>query len=244
VALPDSAANYSAIPTEPPEARQGSHSSSVDELRRSVSKKEYHKTHWERYLEGAFTIVPEHNRYLDIWDVIVIGALFVTALALPFEVAFFTETPYSFWVAARFVDCVFFIDIFVTFNVAFAVSHTLTSDIYERAPLKIARNYMAFPFSNGFTAGWFWADMVTIIPWDHISTGLFSVRLIRILRLLRMFRLVRVIKLLERWHARCGFSYAFTNIASCMGLTLLLLHWLACIWGPYPSSQSQNRRRG
>jgi hypothetical protein len=55
-----------------------------------------------------------------------------------------------------------------------------------------------------------------------------------------MFRLVRVIKLLDRWHARAGFSYAITNVIACMCLTLLLLHWLACIWGGVADLEPEN----
>lgn len=56
-------------------------------------------------------------------------------------------------------------------------------------------------------------------------------KLIRVLRLLRMLRLVRVVKLFKRWHIRSGFPYSAVKIITCGSVTLLLVHWLACVWG-------------
>merc|ERR1711967_202250 len=83
-------------------------------------------------------------------------------------------------------------------------------------------------------AGWFWIDFATIVPWDKLIGGAAAkgkIKLVRILRLLRMFRLVRVIKLFKRWHTAFGFSFALVEVCKILGMTLLLVHWLACIWG-------------
>merc|ERR1719215_155487 len=82
------------------------------------------------------------------------------------------------------------------------------------------------------SAGWFWPDLVTVIPWEaFLSTrSAASVRMVRVLRLLRMLRLVRVVKLFTRSQTKFGFSYAIVRIARCIGVTTLALHWLACVW--------------
>merc|ERR1719362_2784778 len=99
-------------------------------------------------------------------------------------------------------DLIFAMDILITFQVAFIVPNSLTNDMYERAPIKIAKNYMALPSLSSFSVGWFWLDVLTITPWDQL--GCSSVRFLRILRLLRMVRLLRVLKILSRWYTRLG----------------------------------------
>ena len=40
---------------------------------------------------------------------------------------------------------------------------------YEKSPAKIAKHYMSFPFSDNMKAGWFWPDVVTVIPWETFA---------------------------------------------------------------------------
>lgn len=118
----------------------------------------------------------------------------------------------------------------LTFQLAYPVSSAVAKDSYEKAPIKIMQRYMAFPLSDNMDAGWFWVDMVTLIPWQMLFSGA-HMQLLRILRLIRMFRLVRVVKLFNRWHAHFGMSYKFFSLAQCFVCSLLTLHWFACAWG-------------
>mmetsp|Transcript_95100 Transcript_95100/g.182821 ORF Transcript_95100/g.182821 Transcript_95100/m.182821 type:complete len:675 (+) Transcript_95100:73-2097(+) len=199
----------------------------------------------ERWSRGDFTIVPENNSFLDIWDIIVITALFTTAFVVPFEVALYEKSPPFCNYMSRCIDIIFGIDIVLTFNVAYPITNPLAKDFYERAPCKIARQYMAFPFTDKFRAGWFWPDLATVFPWSEVhkyllkgrgasvkedSSVLNEIRLVRVLRLIRMFRLVRVVKLVKRWRSQIGFSSAYTDVAKCFLCTLLAVHWFACLW--------------
>jgi len=186
-------------------------------------------TLWQRYLMGEYTIVPEQNNLMDAWDALVILSLLYTASILPYGEAFYVRSPDWLTRANTVVDCIFVADILVTFQVAYTVQHALRNDLYEREPVKIARHYMGVPFIGVPTAGWFWLDVLTVIPWGTLGST--NIRLLRVLRLLRMVRLVRVIKLCSRWHARIGISYAFLNIAKCAGVTFAVLHWMTCMWG-------------
>lgn len=194
----------------------------------------------DRWLLGEFTILPENNFLLDAWDMVVIAALLVTAVLLPFEVALVSTPSDLSQKASHVIDLVFTIDIILTFNVACVIEEkgAATCEVYERHPMKIARRYMAFPFSDNFQAGWFWPDVLTVLPWDLIARlGFFSgavtehVRLIRVLRLLRMLRLVRVVKLFKRWQIKSGFPFSAMRILTCASVTLLFCHWMACLWG-------------
>lgn len=184
---------------------------------------------WKR---GHFTIVPEGNVFLDTWDVSVILALFIMAIVLPFDVALLKEPPRPLHILLKLIDIMFVTDIVLTFNVAYGVTTEGNRDMFERAPLKIARHYMAFPFSDKGSAGWFWWDILTVFPWEEFSAyhESWDFRLVRVMRLMRMFRLVRVVKMLTKWHMHFGYQISLINALWCICSTLLTCHWFACAW--------------
>lgn len=189
---------------------------------------------FERWKQGEFTIVPEDNPFIDAWDIILLCALSVTAVVLPFEVALCPEPNHYLSVMNSCINYIFVVDIILNFNMAY--ENPLCSsemDLYVREPLRVARNYMAVPLSDKLRAGWFWPDSITVIPWEHApflpSSGQWT-RLVRVLKLARMFRLVRVLKLFNRWHTHFGFSFASVEIVKCVLVTLMTVHWLACFW--------------
>jgi len=180
---------------------------------------------YHRWLDGEFTIVPDETRLLDAWDATVLAALTYTGLVLPFEMAFFQgAAPPTLAATDGLMYWVFVLDMFLTFMVAFPVSRGLSTNMYERAPIKILKNYMAVPF------GWFWMDLLTITPW-HLLTGSDSTDMIRCCRIVCIMRLVRLMKLAGRWHSRVGMSYAVADIMKCVAITLAFMHWLSCVWG-------------
>lgn len=171
---------------------------------------------------------------LDVWDILVILALFVTAVVVPFEVALLQTVPSFLTLMGRVIDAIFVCDMILTFNVALPVLPSVENngETFEKRPAKIAAQYLAIPFSNKMTAGWFWPDLCATIPWDRLcgSDSLREVRLIRVLRLIRMLRLLRVIKLMKRWHMQTGMSFNKIRLVTCSFTTLMLAHWLACLW--------------
>lgn len=195
--------------------------------------------HWKA---GQYTIIPEGSAYLDCWDLIVIIALLLTAIVLPYEVAMVDSPSWILSLIDHAIDITFSCDIMLTFNVAYAVTAATHADSYEKAPLKIARYYMAVPLSDDLKAGWFWLDTLTVMPWEVLmanSEGK-SVRLVRVLRLVRMMRLVRVIKLFKRWQIHLGSSYAAIEIIRCLGSMLFVVHWLSCFWAYVGESVDQD----
>jgi len=192
--------------------------------------------------------VPEDNRKLDVWDCFVILALFTTAVLLPFEVALLHTPPRSVYIVGKIIDTIFFLDMLLTFNIAYSVANQNVQDNieqYERSPWKIARHYMAFPFTDNMTAGWFWPDCLTVIPWEEMEgvATLSSVRLVRVLRLIRMLRLVRVVKLFKNAQTRTGFPFYMMKVVSCGICTLMLVHWLTCTWahlGIHPPNNARS----
>jgi hypothetical protein len=186
-----------------------------------------HASCYEQWIRGDFSIVPDHTLPY-IWDLIMIVTLGATALVLPFEVSLIREPSptLSRWNHAS--DIIFIIDMCIQFNLAFTVNSASSHDMYERVPFKIWQRYMAFPFSDGGTAGWFWPDLLTIIPWDVVAKGRARhLQGIRGLRLVRMLRLVRIVRILT---ARSAIPFAIVRIVRCASITLLITHCLACLW--------------
>lgn len=207
-----------------------------DDLDRQLTKSStVNSVGWcRRWKNGEFTIVPYDNPFVDMWDIILIVSLILTAVVLPFEVALCPTPSDGLNTMNRCVNAVFFLDIILNFNLAYDnPSVTADTDSYVREPLKIASNYMAFPLSDKLRAGWFWPDVITVIPWDATpflpSTGQYT-RMVRVLKLARMFRLVRVLRLFARWQIHFGFSYASVQIVKCLVVTCMTVHWLACFW--------------
>mmetsp|Transcript_64990 Transcript_64990/g.210527 ORF Transcript_64990/g.210527 Transcript_64990/m.210527 type:complete len:191 (+) Transcript_64990:47-619(+) len=149
-----------------------------------------------RWRFGYFTIVPDGNPFIDLWDILMIIALLATAFVVPYEVALVSTPSPGLAAFDLCVNAVFIIDMVLTFNLAFTGSGFHQGQ-WEREFLKIARHYMAVPFSDNFNAGCFWPDLITVLPWERILTGknAATVRMVRVVRLLRMFRLVRVLQL-------------------------------------------------
>ena len=97
---------------------------------------------------------------------------------------------------------------------------------------RIARNYLH---------GWFGIDVVTCIPFDVIISALanagqwtingMTFRLLRMLRIMKLARIVRASRILSRWQDHIGLSYAYTSLFRFLLITLVLAHWLACLWG-------------
>ena len=87
-------------------------------------------------------------------------------------------------------------------------------------------------------------DVVSVLPFDPVSFmlvvyapslagDLSTLKLLRIVRLLRLVKLLRVLRasrILGRWESSIGLSYAALSIIKFSGLTLVLAHWLACMF--------------
>lgn len=186
---------------------------------------------------------------VERWDLMLVGALVITAVILPLDVSLLKGTSSNANGLIHFTDFIFLTDMILQFNLAYTnVNPQATGGAWEVRPSRIALRYMAFPCSQSMEAGWFWPDLFTLIPWDNLL-WLLDIRsgtmgLIRLLRFLRVLRLVRVLKLFNKWHTRAGVSMALMKIATCAIITLLLVHWLACFWahlGSHPEHWGESQ---
>lgn len=165
----------------------------------------------QQYMKkNAKTLHPNSKR-MQKWDSIMGLALVYTALITPFEVAFLDTKLDFLFVINRFLDCVFGMDIFINFNLAFMdkKSGKWILDI-----TKIRRRYLK---------GWFIIDITSTIPYDCIefvatatSAGsgggaMENMKMLRMLKLLKLMKLVRLLKsarLIKRFQMILGLTNA------------------------------------
>jgi hypothetical protein len=101
-------------------------------------------------------IIFANNKYKIFFDLIVLGALIFTTLVVPWRLAFSDGDPPG-WIAVYFlIDAIFTIDIVLTFFTSYTDEVT-QSEIFNKK--SIAINYFK---------GWFWFDILSVIPIDYI----------------------------------------------------------------------------
>ena len=129
---------------------------SKEEIRRSaaVDETKAMREKLKRAYKGeTMTVDPMHNKYTPIWDVVIVSALFFTALETPFEVTFMDEGPCvtGLFIVNRIVDLIFLIDIVLQF----VLHYQDRNGNWVRTSKRIVMNYLS---------GWFAIDVLSVVP--------------------------------------------------------------------------------
>jgi len=133
-------------------------------------------------------------------------------------------------------DMLFTMDMALQFALAYRISHDRADRIWEKDPAMIARRYCAFPFSERGQAGWFWLDVVSVLPgWFEFfysgnSTISQTLKSFRFLRLLRIARLTRVSQKVQEFQTFTGMPFFLSDIVKFVFVTTCLCHVAACTW--------------
>jgi voltage-gated potassium channel len=158
---------------------------------------------------------------INLWDIAVLLATVVVAVAVPIEVVF---GPYDAgWPAAVsvLISLVFTADIVMRFSRTITVGGIPIID-----PMEIRRRYLR---------SWFTVDVLAAIPFEVLalipgiadtSTG----QALRILGLLRVLRVARVQLLQREWRVRASFNPALLRLAFFFFWIVMVAHWIACGW--------------
>jgi hypothetical protein len=164
------------------------------------------------------------------WDVVTVLLLVFTAVVTPFEIAFLTSSVDGLFFVNRFVDIGFLSDMFINFRLAY-LSDT---GAYEFSPAKIWVHYCK---------GWFFLDLVSLIPWDCIAMiveantnsgevqDLKVLRLLKILKLTKMIRIMKSASIFKRLQTELGMHNTTKQLIKNGILILATVHWTACGWG-------------
>lgn len=202
--------------------------------------------------KGFLVIDPRTTKWLQLWDMVMIVALFFTATVTPFEVAFLEEdTDLSdgankLWIVNRVVDGLFFIDVLIIRNTMverdLAVGGTWIGHRSE-----IIGRYVS--------SGWLFVDIFSIFPFWVFGLGLGAtgaestsdatgqLTSLRLVKLLRMLKLARVMKASSHFKPhfqsllmdRLEMTYAVLNVISLMISLVLYTHLQACFWALFSS---------
>jgi len=177
-------------------------------------------------------LMPPNSRFMSVWDACIFLCLMFTAIVTPFEVAFIQTdlTNPLFWIN-RVVDLFFLVDIIFTFFIPFRDPDT---NVWVTDHKKIAIRYLK---------GWFWIDLLSILPFDILGVVLDSdsvqtlkaLRLIRLLRLIKLLRLLRTSRIMARWAPIVPLRYSITSLIKFGFAMLLTAHWIACLLGIIPT---------
>jgi hypothetical protein len=161
------------------------------------------------------------------WDLIMIIALFYTALVTPYEVAFIpTHLDLRFGIN-RFIDFLFAADMVFTF---FLMYKDKTGRLI-RDRKEIGKRYLR---------SYFMLDLFTILPYDSFQymtkkviaeDSIQILRLVRLLRLVKLLRILRASRIFSRWEMRVGFQHSTVLTVKLIVAIFMANHWLACAWG-------------
>ncbi|XP_022088679.1 potassium voltage-gated channel subfamily H member 1-like isoform X2 [Acanthaster planci] len=172
-------------------------------------------------------IILHYCTFKIMWDWVILLLTFYTAVAVPLNVAFQTQTAkdYISMVVDGIVDIVFFIDVILNFHTTFVgPGGEVVSD-----PKVIRMNYLK---------SWFIIDLLSCLPYDVINafqqqnnlSSIFSA-----LKVVRLLRLGRVVRKLDHY-----IEYGVAFLILLMLSYMLFAHWAACIWYSIGVSDARN----
>ena len=146
--------------------------------------------------------------YMQMWDLLVIFALFVTCCFTPFEVALLPTKVNASFVFAQFINFIFIVDLIFTF---FLPTEGPNGEAITSRKL-IAIKYLR---------GWFVVDIISCIPFEILSIAfedtvdpklLKPIKMLRLLRLLKLMRIVRASRIFTRWDNHISMSYTAKSL--------------------------------
>ena len=176
------------------------------------------------------TMMP-NSRFTRRWDALLVVALLFVATVTPFEVGFLSVDLNALFFVNRAIDVFFTFDIVLNFFIAYREEVDKGAGwVFDNK--RIALNYLKT---------WFLLDLISAVPFDSLllvleRLGVFNPggiigSWLRLTRLIKLLRIVRLGRIVARWQASIGLSYAITSLVQFLLLTLMMAHWLACLWG-------------
>jgi len=179
----------------------------------------------ERSSDEARLIDP-NSVFMRRWDLISIGMLVFVMFVTPFEVAYLQTDVNALFFLNRIIDIFFISDMCIQFFLMFRDEE---KGVLIKKQDIIIRVYMR---------GWFWIDLIAILPFDMIgvvasSDDLNNLKALRIARLMRLFKLLRILRagrMFDRWESSMAINYSVLTLVKFVALTVVVAHWLACLW--------------
>ena len=187
------------------------------------------------------------SRFKANWDIWQILFLSYIAVVTPYRSAFGDPAyGFAFWIEF-ILDLYFIADLYINFMTGFWLDLEGNAVVLIDDRKAIAKRYLR---------GWFCLDAIACLPIDFVTrivdgtigcsfdpagcgseetnlkgNMLKMLKLLRIFRLLKLLKLVRITRLLVRYQDFLIYHHHFISLLKVYLLTLLICHWLGCIYG-------------
>jgi hypothetical protein len=124
------------------------------------------------------------DHFVGIWDIYIAFVLVFSCMTVPYRLALISEDTLAWVYINGFVDICFLLDIIIIFN------KTIFDDNFQ---IVINRKIIAMEYIKG----WFFVDILAIIPFDMFFGGSDLNQVVRIARIGRMYKLVKLTRLIR-----------------------------------------------
>nr|KAE8949297.1 hypothetical protein PF009_g1177 [Phytophthora fragariae] len=175
-------------------------------------------THW--------SIIRHYSKLRISWDIIMGIMVSISAITVPFRIAFNVQDVLVFYATDRMSDVLFVLDVVLSFFTTY-VDETGV-EIVDRK--EIRRHYLKTAF---------FVDIMATIPFDFVieavaaGNAFKSLRLIRTLKLIKLLRLMRLSKLLKmnsQWMAEFDINVDTVRLLKLLAPVMIIAHYVGCIW--------------
>ncbi|CEG38634.1 potassium sodium hyperpolarization-activated cyclic nucleotide-gated [Plasmopara halstedii] len=175
-------------------------------------------THW--------SVIRHYAKARIAWDIVMGILVSITAITVPFRIAFNVQDVLAFYATDRIADVLFVIDVVLSFCTTYV--DDMGVEIVDR--YEIRRHYLKTTF---------FVDVASTIPFDFIveaaATGniFASLRLIRTLKLIKLLRLMRLSKLIKRnsqWMAEFDINVDTVRLLKLLAPVMIIAHYVGCFW--------------
>eukprot|EP00644_Phytophthora_capsici_P013625 jgi/Phyca11/117293/e_gw1.33.181.1 len=176
-------------------------------------------THW--------SIIRHYSKLRIMWDFIIGFMVSLTAITVPFRIAFDVQDNLLFYATDRLSDVLFVIDVALSFCTTYVDDTGV--EIVDR--YEIRRHYLKTAF---------FVDIVSTIPIDFViesvaaGSSIFkSLRLFRTLKLIKLLRLMRLSKLLKmnsQWMAELDINVDTVRLLKLLAPVMIIAHYVGCFW--------------
>jgi len=176
--------------------------------------------------------------WLEVWDLYVLGMILLLCYFEPYTFALYRvgKEPDYFVTVNKLLNGTFTVDMVFQFFIAWPRSEdSLHKDLWESNPANLALHYLGCAKNETGRGGWFWLDLLAVVPcWmasimanDNMANPLL---MLRILRIFQSTRIVRLTKLQEFVHSKTGYHAIMFEFLKFLIITTLTCHWMACVW--------------
>ena len=174
-------------------------------------------------------VLMPHSKEIQRWDLVMLWSLVFVAIVTPFQVGFLSSQFDVLFGVNTTIDLLFLGDIVVNFHRVF----------FDR---KHGRNVQDLKsIRSHYLCGWFGLDLVSIFPFELMSELMFpesgrssqvrAVRVVKLTRLIKLCRMHKTTRAITRIQVSLEWSYASFQLLLYSVIVLIVIHWLACLWG-------------